>query len=80
MNKKIILIIGLMSLSLVLVWGIKNYLPSVVEPQKQCTSPKVVDDLSKELMRCYDNIDRCNNYLEACVKAYLQLKPGAPKP
>lgn len=69
-----------MLLCLVLAWGIKNYLPSIAETKKQCTSPKVVDDLSTELLKCYDSMDRCNKYLEACVEAYLQLKPGENKP
>ena len=70
-----------MMTALVLAWGIKNYLPSITEAEeKQCMSPRVVDDLSKELLICYENVDRCNKYFEACVNTYLQLNPEGVAP
>jgi len=72
-------IIGLL-VAIALAWGVNNYLPSVVEAEKQCASPRVIDDMSKELLICYNEIDRCNKYFRACVETYLQQGSGEVVP
>jgi len=68
-------------LAAALMWGVTKYTESIRNAGKQCASPLVVDDLSKELMVCYENVDRCNRYFEACVNVYLQQNPeGEIKP
>lgn len=76
-----ILVVSLLA-AIALMWGVTNYVPSIIEAgEGQCASPRVVDDLSKELLICYDNVDRCNRYFEACVNVYLQQNPeGEIKP
>jgi len=69
-----LMFIGLLA-AIALAWGVANYVPSIIEAQQQCVSPRVIDDMSKELMICYENIDRCNKYFEACVNTYLGLDP-----
>ena len=73
--KKIKIAMVVMVVAMIVAWGVKNFLPSIIEQPQQCASPRVIDDLSKELMSCYNNIDRCNKYFEACVNAYLQQDP-----
>ena len=64
-------IIGLLA-AIALAWAVNAYLPSIMEAEKQCASPKVIDDMSRELLICYNEMDRCNKYFKACVDAYLQ--------
>ena len=58
-----------------LVWGVKNYSNSIVKKQQQCIPSVVVDDLSAELLRCYETIDTCNKYFRSCLEAYMEVKP-----
>ncbi|MAG39515.1 hypothetical protein CMI41_00925 [Candidatus Pacearchaeota archaeon] len=59
-------------LAIALAWGCKHYLPSIINAEKQCISPRVMDDISAELLHCYENLDRANQYFETCVNVYLQ--------
>jgi len=61
-------------MAIALAWGVKNFIPSIVEAEKVCTSKKVIDDMSKELLTCYNEMDRCNKYFQTCIEAYLQLQ------
>ena len=69
-----LMFIGLLA-AIALAWGVANYVPSITNAKKQCIAPRVVDDMSKELLLCYENMDRCNKYFEACVNVYLQQNP-----
>jgi len=77
-NVKII-IIGML-LAIAMSWGVINYLPSMLETENYCIAPKVIDDMSQELLTCYENIDRCNKYFEACVNVYLNQHPESAVP
>ena len=49
-----------MLLAVVVSWAIKNYIPSIIQAEKVCASAKVIDDMSTELLICYNEMDRCN--------------------
>ena len=74
-----IMIVG-MVMAVAMAWAAKNYLPSIMEAKQQCIAPRVMDDMSKELLTCYENIDRCNKYSEACVNIYLNKQPEGTAP
>ena len=57
-----------------LAWGVKNFTSPTIEAERVCTSKKVVDDMSKELLTCYNEMDRCNKYFQTCIEAYLLLQ------
>jgi hypothetical protein len=72
-HKVKLFIVGMLA-AIALAWGVKNFIPSIIEAEKVCTSTKVVDDMSRELLICYNEMDRCNKYFRTCIDAYLQLQ------
>jgi len=77
MSKHNIKVIAMgMLMATTMAWGIKNYLPSMMETEEHCIAPRVIDDISSELLLCYNNMDRCNQHFEACVNMYMQMKDG----
>jgi hypothetical protein len=71
-----VMAIGTILLAIGMTWGIKNYLPLVEETESHCIAPRVIDDISKELLSCYGSVDRCNQHFQTCVKMYMEIKNG----
>ena len=67
-----------------IVWTVKSFVPtkeiSVVNIEKSCPDENIVNDMSDELLSCYEGIDRCNKFLNACVDSYMKLEAKETSP
>lgn len=63
-------------------WRLTTLFKSETPPEKvpttrvesSCASDNVIEDMSKELLVCYTEIDKCSKHLEAYIQAYIRHK------
>lgn len=57
-------------------WRVKSFPPPERAPamsmKRDPTPNKVVNDMSRELLICYNQVDICSKRLDACIDAYLE--------